>query len=63
MWIAISLGISIVLSILHLFPIDLITIIGVFIGLGYYQRRRIARLTGAYGGTVSFLDPYSDNMA
>jgi hypothetical protein len=40
-WFAISIGISLTISILVPFPISLVTIIGVFILLNFYMRNRM----------------------
>jgi len=54
-WIGISLVISLVLSVLLPFPLSLIAIIGVMIGLIYYQRRKMLRNVGKYGSYMGFL--------
>jgi hypothetical protein len=46
MWFAISIAISIVISLLLPFPISLVTIIGVFILLNFYMRNRMMRRMG-----------------
>jgi 4-hydroxybenzoate polyprenyltransferase len=46
MWIGISLAISLALSLLLPFPISLVAIIGVFLAMNYYMRRRTMRLMG-----------------
>jgi 4-hydroxybenzoate polyprenyltransferase len=45
-WIAISLAISLTLSFLLPFPLSLVAIIGVFIAMSYYIRRRQMRSMG-----------------
>jgi hypothetical protein len=50
MWLGISLGISIVISMLVPFPISLVTIIGVFILLNFYMRKRMMKRMGIGGG-------------
>ena len=50
MWLGISLGISIVISMLVPFPISLVTIIGVFILLNLYIRKRMMKRMGIGGG-------------
>lgn len=45
-WMAISLGISLTISILLPFPISLVAIIGVFILLNFYMRRRMMQRMG-----------------
>lgn len=52
-WIAISLAISLSLSFLLPFPLSLVTIIGVFIVMNYYIRRRQMRRMGMMGGGTS----------
>lgn len=42
LWLALSVGISITISILLPFPISLVTIIGLFIVLSPYMKRRVA---------------------
>src|SRR6476659_10574028 len=46
LWLGISLGISITISLLLPFPISLVTIIGVFIVLNFYMRNRMMRNMG-----------------
>ena len=53
-WIGISLAISLALSVLLPFPLSLIAIIGVIIGLTYYQRRKMLR-NGVYGSQMGFM--------
>ena len=54
-WFAISIGISLTISILVPFPILLVTIIGVFILLNFYIRKRmISRMGVGGGGTGMF---------
>jgi 4-hydroxybenzoate polyprenyltransferase len=53
MWIAISLAISLALSFLLPFPISLVTIIGVFLVMNYYIRRRQMRRMGMMSGSTS----------
>src|SRR5919197_3414563 len=50
MWFGISIGISITISILVPFPISLVTIIGVFILLNFYMRKRVMSRMGVGGG-------------
>ena len=54
-WIGISLAISLALSVLLPFPLSLIAIIGVIIGLTYYQRRKMIRNAGAYRSQMGFM--------
>jgi hypothetical protein len=57
LWLGISLGISITISILLPFPISLVTIIGVFIILNLYMRRRVMQRMGMGGlGKLGVLD-------
>ena len=51
-WIGISLGISLALSILLPFPISLIAMIAVFIGMNYFIRQRQMRRMGMRGGSL-----------
>jgi hypothetical protein len=51
-WIAISLGISLALSFLLPFPINLIAMIAVFIGMNYFIRQRQMRKMGMRGGSL-----------
>jgi hypothetical protein len=52
-WIGISIGISLAISMLVPFPISLVIIIGVFILLNFYMRKRmISRMRG--GGVGMF---------
>jgi hypothetical protein len=46
MWIGISFGISLAISIILPFPISLVAIIGVFILLNFYMRKRMMRRMG-----------------
>ena len=54
-WIGISLAISLALSVLLPFPLSLIAIIGVIVGLTYYRGRRMLRNVGKYGSYMGFL--------
>jgi uncharacterized membrane protein YgcG len=49
LWIAISIAISLTLSFLLPFPFSLVAIIGVFIAMNYYMRRRQMRRMGMMG--------------
>ena len=51
MWIAISLGISLALSFLLPFPLNFIAMLGVFLGMNYFMRRRQMRMMGMRGGS------------
>jgi hypothetical protein len=50
MWFGISIAISITISILVPFPISLVTIIGVFILLNFYMRKRMMSRMGVRRG-------------
>jgi hypothetical protein len=49
LWIGISIAISLTLSFLLPFPFSLVAIIGVFIAMNYYMRRRQMRRMGMMG--------------
>ncbi|NAL78874.1 hypothetical protein [Nitrososphaera sp. AFS] len=55
-WIGISLGISIIISILLPFPISLVAIVGVFILLSFYMRKikmkRMGSGEGIFGSGI-----------
>ena len=51
-WIAISIAISLTLSFLLPFPLSLVAIIGVFIAMSYYIRRRQMRRMGMMGNNT-----------
>src|SRR5215217_4331238 len=51
-WIAISIAISLTLSFLLPFPLSLVAIIGVFIAMNYYIRRRQMRRMGMMSGNT-----------
>ena len=53
-WFAISIGISLTISMLVPFPISLVTIIGVFILLNFYMRKRMMSRMGRGGGGGMF---------
>ena len=54
-WIGISFGISITISMLLPFPISLVAIVGVFLLLNFYLRRRmITRMGGIFGSTTAY---------
>ena len=54
MWLGISFGISITISMLVPFPISLVTIIAVFILLNSYMRKRMMKRMGMRGGVGMF---------
>ena len=49
-WIVISIGTSLAISRLLPFPISIVAIVGVFIALGYYMRKRTTGKMGLRGG-------------
>jgi hypothetical protein len=49
MWFGISIAISLIISILLPFPLSLVTIIGVFILLSFYMRKRMMSRMGVGG--------------
>ncbi|MGB8934018.1 MAG: hypothetical protein WCC17_02790 [Candidatus Nitrosopolaris sp.] len=49
-WIGISIGISITISMLVPFPVSLLAIFGVFIMLNLYMRRIMIKRMGGIGG-------------
>jgi hypothetical protein len=53
-WIGISFGISITISMLVPFPVSLIAIFGVFIMLNLYMRRIMIKKMGGIGGGATF---------
>jgi hypothetical protein len=55
-WFSISIAISIAISLLLPFPISLVTIIGVFILLNFYMRKRTMRRMGIGGAGGMFGD-------
>jgi hypothetical protein len=60
MWFGISIAISLTISILVPFPISLVTIIGVFILLNFYMRKRVmSRMGGAGRGGVGMFGSMS----
>jgi hypothetical protein len=64
MWIAISLAISLTLSILLPFPFDWISIICAFIGLSYFQRKRMLKRMRMNGGySAAYIYPTFDTSS
>ena len=65
MWLGISFGISITISMLVPFPISLVVIIGVFILLNFYMRKRMMKRMGMGGvgifGSMSPSSMFGDN--
>jgi hypothetical protein len=51
-WIGISFGISITISMLVPFPISLVVIVGAFLLLNFYLRKRMISRIGGVKGTV-----------
>ncbi len=61
MWLGMSLGISIALSLLLPFPISLVTTIGIFILISFYMRKRMMQRTGMGGGRVGMFGSMSSS--
>jgi hypothetical protein len=64
MWFAISIAISLIISILLPFPLSLVTILGVFILLSFYMRKRMMSrmgIGGAGGMFGSMSSMFGDN--
>jgi predicted permease len=61
MWLGMSLGIGIAISLLLPFPISLVTIIGVFILINFYMRKRMMQRTGMGGGRVGMFGSMSSS--
>jgi hypothetical protein len=61
-WIGISFGISITISMLVPFPISLVAIFGVFIILNMYMRRIMIRRMGGMGGGATFGSMFGSNQ-
>lgn len=62
-WIGLSLAISIALSIILPFPVNIIAIFGVFIALSYYQRKRMLRKASTYGSQGGFMSSGPDGFS
>jgi hypothetical protein len=61
-WFAISIAISLTISILVPFPISLVTIIAVFILLNFYMRKRMmSRMRGGVGMFGSMSSMFGDS--
>ena len=59
-WFGISIGISITISMLVPFPISLVAIIGIFILLNFYMRKRMmSRMGGTGGGGIGMFGSMS----
>jgi hypothetical protein len=54
LWIGISIGISLTISMLVPFPFSLVAIIGIFILLNFYIRKRMMSRMGGSGGVGMF---------
>ena len=61
-WMGVSIGISLTISMLVPFPISLVAIIGVFILLNFYMRKRMMRRMGMKGGLGMFGSLSSSSM-
>jgi hypothetical protein len=53
-WIGISIGISLTISMLVPFPFSLVAMIGIFILLSFYMRKRMMSRMGGRGGVGMF---------
>jgi|SRR5437868_12774534 hypothetical protein len=62
MWMAVSLGISLAISMLVPFPLSIAAIFGVFILLNFYMRKRMMRRMGMGGGVGMFGSVSSSSM-
>ena len=58
-WMGVSIGISLTISMLVPFPISLVAIIGVFILLNFYMRKRMMRRIGMGGGRIGMFGSMS----
>ena len=54
MWLGISLGVSFAISILLPFPLSIVVIIGIFILLNLYMRKKMTARMGIGGGVGVF---------
>jgi hypothetical protein len=63
MWIAISIGISLVLAFILPFPFDIIAIIAVFLSINYFIRQRQMRRMGLNAWSLFGSSPGSANQA
>ena len=62
MWLGLSLGISLAISLIIPFPISLVVIIGVFILLNFYMRKRMmGRMGAGMFGSMSSSSAFGDN--
>ena len=61
-WIGISFGISITISMLVPFPVSLLAIFGVFIMLNLYMRRIMIKRMGGIGGGATFGSMFGSNQ-
>jgi apolipoprotein N-acyltransferase len=62
-WIGISIGISIMISMLIPFPISLVVIVGTFLLLNFYLRRRMMTRMGSLNGTSTIGGMFISTMA
>jgi hypothetical protein len=60
MWIVISIGISVTVSLFVPFPYSWVIIIGIFLLMGFYMRNRMAKNVGG-GMFGSLSSPFSGN--
>src|SRR5919198_5347277 len=60
-WFGISIAISLTISMLVPFPISLVAIIGVFILLNFYMRKRMMRKMGMGGGGLGMFGSISSS--
>jgi Zn finger protein HypA/HybF involved in hydrogenase expression len=62
MWLGLSLGISLAISLIIPFPLSLVVIIGVFILLNFYMRKRMmGRMGAGMFGSMSSSSAFGDN--
>jgi hypothetical protein len=62
MWLGLSLGISLAISLIIPFPLSLVVIIGVFILLNFYMRKRMmGRMGAGMFGSMSSSSGFGDN--
>ncbi|MFZ0220095.1 MAG: hypothetical protein WB988_26850 [Candidatus Nitrosopolaris sp.] len=61
-WIGISFGISITISMLVPFPVSLLAIFSVFIMLNLYMRRIMIKRMGGIGGGATFGSMFGSNQ-
>ena len=56
-WMGITLGMSVAISFLLPFPYSLVVIVGVFLGINYFMRKRQLRMMGIGGGMAKSIAP------